>query len=153
MEQAMGSMETATPATRRSAPEGGVLNARQLVKTFGEGPGRVEALKGCDISLQAGEITAVVGASGCGKSTLLHVLSGLDSLTSGSIEVDGRPFEEVGARERARWRAKEVGFVLQRDNLIPSLTIRENVAAPMLLSAEPGERRSRGRKKPSRQSG
>ena len=137
MEEAMASVETAVPPSRRSTSNGCVLDAQRLIKTFGDGPGQVRALRGCDISLRAGEITVVVGASGSGKSTLLHVLSGLDSPTSGSIRVDGRSFDEVGAKERARWRAKEIGFVLQRDNLIPSLRIWENVAAPMLLDAEP----------------
>lgn len=112
-----------------------VLNARRLVKSFGEGTSQVKALRGCDISLKAGEITAVVGASGSGKSTLLHLLCGLEEPSEGSIQIDGRRLSDVGSKERARWRAEDIGIVLQRDNLIPSLTLRENVAAPMMLSA------------------
>jgi len=123
-------------APERIESDGCFLQAQRLVKTFGRGPGRVQALRGCDISLRAGEITAVVGASGSGKSTLLHLLCGLDNPTEGWIQIDGRDFEDVGPRERARWRAEEIGIVLQRDNLIPSLTLRENVAAPAMLSGE-----------------
>lgn len=115
---------------------GFVLCAQNLVKNFGEGSSQVRALRGCDISLRAGEITAVVGASGSGKSTLLHLLCGLDEPSEGSIEIDGRHLGDVGSRERARWRAEDIGIVLQRDNLIPSLSLRENVAAPMMLSGE-----------------
>lgn len=113
-----------------------VLRAQNLVKNFGEGTSQVRALRGCDISLRAGEITAVIGASGSGKSTLLHLLCGLDEPSEGSIEIDGRQLGDVGSKERARWRAEDIGIVLQRDNLIPSLSLRENVAAPMLLSAK-----------------
>jgi len=115
---------------------GCVLHARNLVKNFGEGTSQVKALRGCDIILRAGEITAVVGASGSGKSTLLHLLCGLDAPSGGSIEIDGRQLDDVGSKERARWRAEDIGIVLQRDNLIPSLSLRENVAAPMMLSAK-----------------
>jgi len=115
---------------------GCVLYARNLVKTFGEGSSQVRALRGCNISLKAGEITAVVGASGSGKSTLLHLLCGLDEPSGGSIEIEGRHLDDVGPRERARLRAEDIGIVLQRDNLIPSLSLRENVAAPMMLSTK-----------------
>lgn len=115
---------------------GCVLRAENLRKNFGDGSSQVRALRGCDISLRAGEITAVVGASGSGKSTLLHLLCGLDEPSEGSIEIEGRHLSEVGSRERARWRAEDIGIVLQRDNLIPSLSLRENVAAPMMLSAK-----------------
>ncbi len=113
-----------------------MLRAENLVKNFGEGSSQVRALRGCDISLRAGEITAVVGASGSGKSTLLHLLCGLDEPSEGVIEIDGRHLSDVGSKERARWRAEDIGIVLQRDNLIPSLSLRENVAAPMMLSAQ-----------------
>lgn len=114
--------------------DGLVLSARGLVKVFGSGAVEISAVRGCDVSLRAGEITAVVGASGSGKSTLLHLLCGLDDPTRGSIEIDGRNLIDVDSAERARWRAKDIGIVLQRDNLIPSLTLRENVAAPLMLS-------------------
>lgn len=126
-----------TPEAAATPLDEPVLQARGLVKTFGSGDRSVNALRGCDIVLRAGEITGVVGASGSGKSTLLHILSGLDRQTDGTIDVGGRHFEDIDSRERARWRAEHVGFVLQRENLIPSLTIRENVAAPMMLASHP----------------
>lgn len=125
------------PQTTAAPSEEPVLRARGLVKTFGSGGRLVEALRDCDIVLRAGEITGIIGASGSGKSTLLHILSGLDRQTTGTIHIGGRRFEEIDSRERARWRAEHVGFVLQRENLIPSLSIRENVAAPMMLASSP----------------
>jgi lipoprotein-releasing system ATP-binding protein len=116
-----------------------VLTARGLTKTYGEGDAATHALRGVDVSLFSGRLLAVVGPSGSGKSTLLHLLAGIDTPSAGTVEVDGRPLGSMKDAESAHFRASQVGFVLQRDNLIPSLTIRENAAAPMLLS---GVRRS-----------
>lgn len=111
-----------------------VLVARGLTKIYGEGETAVAALRGVDVSLFAGRLLAVVGPSGSGKSTLLHLLAGIDAPSEGTVEVDGRSLDSMGDGESARFRSSQIGFVLQRDNLIPSLTIQENAAAPMLLS-------------------
>jgi ABC-type lipoprotein export system ATPase subunit len=111
-----------------------VIAGRDLRKTYGEGESAVEAVRGVDIELHPGEITVLVGPSGSGKSSLLHLLSGLDTPTSGAVSFDGRTLSEMSEKELARWRAQQVGFVLQRNNLIPTLTIEENVAAPLILA-------------------
>ena len=111
-----------------------VLRAVGISKIHGKGDAAVEALHPCSLELQPGTITVVVGRSGSGKSTLLHVLSGLDMPTTGRVWMIGAPLSELSESQRARWRARYIGFVLQRDNLIPSLTIEENVAAPLILA-------------------
>jgi lipoprotein-releasing system ATP-binding protein len=111
-----------------------ILRAVGISKIHGKGSAAVEALRKCSIELRPGTITVVVGPSGSGKSTLLHVLSGLDTPTTGRVWMVGVPLSELSETRRAQWRARHIGFVLQRDNLIPSLTLEENVAAPLILA-------------------
>lgn len=111
-----------------------VLEGVGLAKVYGSGDGATRALDGCDVRLQRGEILAVVGPSGSGKSTLMHLLAGLDVPSSGAVSLNGQDLYAMSDAEAARFRAEHIGFVLQRANLIPSLTVRENVAAPMILS-------------------
>jgi ABC-type lipoprotein export system ATPase subunit len=111
-----------------------VITGRDLRKTYGEADSAVEAVRGVDIALHAGEITVLVGPSGSGKSSLLHLLSGLDTPSSGTVSFDGKSLAEMKEKELAAWRAEHVGFVLQRNNLIPTLTLEENVAAPLILA-------------------
>jgi ABC-type lipoprotein export system ATPase subunit len=125
-----------------SAKSGGnapFLSASGLVKRYGSGEASVIALDGVNLDLCAGELTAVVGPSGSGKSTLMHLLSGLDVPTEGRVTLDGHSLADMTDRELAKYRARFMGFVLQQNNLIPSLTIAENVAAPLIIS---GQRRS-----------
>lgn len=123
-----------------SSPESGarqdtpLLQAVELIKTYGSGDAAVHAIRSASIELSAGTITAIVGRSGSGKSTLLHLLSGLDTPTSGDVWIDGVLLSGLSEKARAGWRARHMGFVLQRDNLIPSLTVEENVAAPHILA-------------------
>ena len=123
----------AAPAVEAS-PGPPVLVARGLTKIYGEGETAVPALRGVDVELFSRRLLAIVGPSGSGKSTLLHLLAGIDTPSEGKVEVDGRSLDSMGDGESARFRSSRIGFVLQRDNLIPSLTIQENAAAPMLLS-------------------
>jgi ABC-type lipoprotein export system ATPase subunit len=118
----------------RSVDPSPAVRAEQLVKVYGTGDAAVHAVRGVNIELPRGEITVLMGPSGSGKSTLLYLLAALDAPTSGSIWLEGRSTEDIGDAALARWRAKHVGFVLQRNNLVPTLTIEENVAAPLMLA-------------------
>lgn len=113
-----------------------VLVASGLWRRYGDGAAAVEALRGVDISLYPGRITALMGPSGSGKSTLLHLLAGLDTPTEGEIRLGGDLLSALSEQDRASWRAQHAGFVLQANNLIPSLTVEENVAAPMLIAGQ-----------------
>jgi ABC-type lipoprotein export system ATPase subunit len=115
-----------------------VLEGKALQRRFGASD-EVFAVRDIDISVRAGELLALVGRSGSGKSTLLHLLAGLDRPSSGHVLHDGEDIAELSDGQRAQRRARRLAFVLQRDNLIPALTIRENVAAPLILG---GTRRS-----------
>jgi len=103
-------------------------------KVFGEGPNRVEALRGVDLDLPSGEYTAIMGPSGSGKSTLMHCLAGLDSVDGGSVWVGPRDVSAMSDRERTLLRRDHVGFVFQAFNLVPSLTALENITLPLALA-------------------
>jgi lipoprotein-releasing system ATP-binding protein len=113
-----------------------VLEGSHLGKVYGRGDISTVALALGDyeVRVRSGEILSVVGPSGSGKSTLLHLLSGLDTPTTGSVWFEGSDLKDLSDSAAASLRARRMGFVLQRSNLIPSLTVRENVAAPLMLS-------------------
>jgi putative ABC transport system ATP-binding protein len=115
-----------------------IVDARSLRKTYDTGAGRVDALRGLDLSLEKGEMVAIMGPSGCGKTTLLNCLSGLDSIDGGEVLIEGTPLSEMSDRERTDYRARRMGFVFQFYNLIPVLTAAENVELPLLLARVPG---------------
>ena len=122
-----------------------LLTTRRLGKVF---PGRdggppVTVLRDVSLTVRAGEMVAIVGPSGSGKSTLLYCLSGLESPTSGEVELLGRSLPELGRRGLTRLRRGHVGFVFQAYNLLPSLTARENVALPLRLAGVRGEEAER----------
>jgi len=110
-----------------------VLKATAVTKTYSEGKLRTEVLRGVDFSLDRGATLAVVGASGAGKSTLLHILGGLDTLTSGEVEVEGRAMSKLSDRERGVLRNRSLGFIYQFHHLLPEFTAIENVAMPLLI--------------------
>jgi putative ABC transport system ATP-binding protein len=120
---------TATPAPTVDRRAGPIVEARALVLSFGETP----ALRGANLSVQRGEVLAVMGPSGSGKSTLLHCLAGILVPEAGEVYFDGRRLDTLREAERSRLRRDRFGFVFQFGQLVPELTAEENVALPLLL--------------------
>lgn len=110
-----------------------VLRLTDVSRVHGTGAAEVHALRGVSLAAYAGELVAIMGPSGSGKSSLLTIAGGLDSPTSGSVEVDGRDLGEAGVSGRAKLRRTSIGYVFQDFNLIPALTAAENVALPLEL--------------------
>lgn len=110
-----------------------ILKTIDLLKTYGSGETKVEALKKTNISIKEGEFVAVVGPSGSGKSTLLHLLGGLDRPTGGKAVIDGKDIYSLTETELSIFRRRKVGFIFQFYNLIPVLTAEENITLPLLL--------------------
>jgi putative ABC transport system ATP-binding protein len=121
-----------------------ILEAHELVKRFPVGDAEVEALRGISLTVESGEFLAIMGASGSGKSTLLHLLGGLDRPTSGQVVIDGVDISGLGDEQATLTRRQKTGFVFQFFNLIPLLTVAENVALPFLIAGDAlGRHRSR----------
>ena len=114
-----------------------ILSTHQLTKVYGAGATAVRALDGVSLAVETGEFVAVVGTSGSGKSTLLHLLGGLDRPTAGEVLVDGQPIFALKPEALTIFRRRKIGFVFQSYNLVPVLTVRENIALPL----EPDGRR------------
>jgi putative ABC transport system ATP-binding protein len=137
-------MPDATPSTQHAAPGGGTqpdgrpraIRLRAVAKTFGKGESAVRALRGVDLDVPAGALTMLVGPSGCGKTTLISILAGLLARDAGELAVFG---QDLGALRRDRlsaWRRDNVGFIFQQFNLVPQLTVAENVSVPLVLKGE-----------------
>ena len=109
------------------------LDLRNVWKTYGSGPNEVEALRAIDLSVDGGELVAVMGPSGSGKSTLLTIAGSLEEPTSGEVLVDGFPLSGLSRNDRARLRRRSIGYVFQDFNLLPGLTAAENVGLPLEL--------------------
>ncbi|QXI31292.1 ABC transporter ATP-binding protein [Pseudomonas vanderleydeniana] len=105
-----------------------MLRIRGLSKGYATAQGRLAVLQGVDLQLEQGASLALMGESGSGKSTLLHLVAGLDSADSGSIEVAGRDLCQLNEGQLANWRRQEIGLIFQQFNLIPSLTVADNLA-------------------------
>ncbi len=110
-----------------------ILETRDLKKYYGKGDTQVKALDGVDLSIEEGEFTAVVGTSGSGKSTLLHMLGGLDYATGGTVTVAGKKIFELGENDLTIFRRRQIGFVFQSYNLVPILSVHENIVLPLEL--------------------
>lgn len=110
-----------------------IIKTQGLVKTYGKKDAAVHALRGIDLEVQAGEFLAVIGPSGSGKSTLLHLLGGVDRPTEGSIQVEDKELSSFNEKQLSLYRRRRIGFVFQYYNLVPVLTVEENIALPLML--------------------
>ena len=110
-----------------------VLETKDLKKYYGSGDTQVKALDGVDLTVENGEFVAIVGTSGSGKSTLLHMLGGLDRPTSGSVLVEGRDIFALKDEELTIFRRRKIGFVFQSYNLVPVLSVYDNIVLPIQL--------------------
>ena len=108
-----------------------ILETKALHKHYGSGETEVRALDGVDLTVEKGEFAAVVGTSGSGKSTLLHMLGGLDRPTSGSVSVDGKDIFSLKDEALTIFRRRKIGFIFQNYNLVPVLSVYENIVLPI----------------------
>ena len=113
------------------------ITFNKVTKTYGSADATISALKDVSFSINQGELTVIVGPSGAGKSTLLNILGGMDTLTSGTVHVDGRELSQSNAKQLTDYRRADVGFVFQFYNLIGNLTALENVEIASQISANP----------------
>jgi putative ABC transport system ATP-binding protein len=114
-----------------------IVEAQAVHKTYDTGTVQVNALRGVDIAVTAGEMVAIMGPSGCGKTTLLNCLSGLDAIDEGEVLIEGTPLSDLSDRARTDYRARRMGFIFQFYNLMPVLTAVENVELPLLVARVP----------------
>jgi putative ABC transport system ATP-binding protein len=113
--------------------DGMLMRLEKVCKVYAMGEDKLYALNNVDLEIDRGEFTSILGPSGSGKSTLLHILGLLDEPTSGKIRLDGIEVHNLSEDERARLRGRKIGFIFQMFNLIPSLTVLENVTLPALI--------------------
>ena len=111
-----------------------LVSIRNLVMTYQRGPEKVHVLHGLDLEIPHGDFVALMGPSGSGKTTLLNLIGGLDTPTSGEIEIEGQRIDQFSDGQLAHWRSQHVGFVFQFYNLMPMLTAQKNVELPLLLT-------------------
>lgn len=111
-----------------------IIVAHSVYKTYKNDHVEVHALKGLDVQIAKAEMVAIMGPSGCGKTTLLNSLSGLDSIDSGEVLIEGVPLHTMSDRQRTKYRARRMGFIFQFYNLLPTLSAIENVELPLLVS-------------------
>ncbi len=110
-----------------------IVTIRNLKKYFGKGPRQVKALDGIDLTIEKGRFLSIVGASGSGKTTLLNTIGGLYEPTEGTVIVDGTDLSELTEEQLTVFRRRKIGFVFQDYNLVPELTIRENILFPLAM--------------------
>jgi len=123
--------------TTSERPAAAIVAARGVEKTYATGRVHVRALRGVELTVQRGEMVAIMGPSGCGKTTLLNCLSGLDDIDAGEVLIEGTALSAMSDRERTDYRARRMGFVFQFYNLVPVLSAVENVELPLLVSRVP----------------
>lgn len=114
-----------------------ILCSENLIKTYGKGQSLVTAVNNITITINGGEFVSIIGPSGSGKSTLLHMLGGLDRPTSGKVLLDGTDIYKLSEAELSVFRRRRFGFIFQLYNLVPVLTVEENIVLPLLLDGRP----------------
>ncbi len=132
----MSSVASVPPPPSALVAAAGAIDAR---KTYGEGDAAVHALDGVSVSFEPGRFTAIMGPSGSGKSTLLHCMAGLDSLTEGAVFIGDTYLADLSDKQLTELRRKQVGFIFQAYNLIPTLTAKENIMLPLTLGGDDGD--------------
>ena len=113
------------------------LEIRGIKKSFGTGDSCVNVLKGLDLNIEKGEFCVLLGPSGSGKSTLLNIIGGIDGADEGSITIEGERLEDMTEKKLSMYRRKHLGYIFQMYNLIPNLTVRENIEVGAYLSEQP----------------
>lgn len=113
------------------------LKIEGIKKSFGSGENRVEVLKGLNLEIERGEFCVLLGPSGSGKSTLLNIIGGIDGADDGSITIEGERLEDMSEKRLSLYRRKHLGYIFQMYNLIPNLTVRENIEVGAYLSDKP----------------
>ncbi len=117
-----------------------LLEVNNICKTYGSGETAVKALKNVSFSVPKGEYVAIVGESGSGKSTLLNIIGALDAPTSGRVMIDGKEIFSMNDRKLTVFRRRNIGFIFQAFNLVPELTVEQNIIFPMLLDYQKPDR-------------
>jgi putative ABC transport system ATP-binding protein len=117
-----------------------VVRGHEITKRFGEGHAAVDALRGVSVEFTRGSFTAIMGPSGSGKSTLMHILAGLDTPTSGWVEIDGTRLDSLDDRQLTLHRRRQVGFIFQSYNLLPVLNAEQNILLPVRIGGEQPDR-------------
>ena len=113
-----------------------ILKASELKKYYGEGETQVKALDGVSLEVNKGEFLSIIGTSGSGKSTLLHMLGGLDNPSSGNVVIDGTDISKMKGDELCIFRRRKIGFIFQSFNLVPSITVYDNIILPLQLDGK-----------------
>jgi len=112
------------------------LRVEGLQKVYGKAPAETTVLRGVDLTVETGKFVCIMGPSGSGKSTLLHLISGLDEPTAGRVELAGKDLSSLSLKERTLLRRREVGYVFQFFNLLPNLTVTENIGLPLAIAGQ-----------------
>ena len=118
-----------------------IVDLSDVRKSYVKGREEVEVLTGIDLAVEEADFLALMGPSGSGKTTLLNIIGGIDSATSGSVQVSGQDLVAMSRRQLAKWRSENIGFVFQFYNLLPVLSARRNVELPLLLTKLSGKQR------------
>ena len=133
-------MSTAAPPTRLTVVTDVVVRGQEITKRFGEGAAAVDALRGVSVEFNRGSFTAIMGPSGSGKSTLMHILAGLDTPTTGWVEIDGTRLDGLDDRQLTLHRRREIGFIFQSYNLLPVLNAEQNILLPVRIGGDDPDR-------------